>query len=236
MSLFFNAVVEDGETTYSLTTGGYTVVALLLFAAILVACFFKNTKDKQKFSTRQLVVSAMCVALAFVLSNVKIIKLPQGGSVTLLSMFFICFVGYLYGLRSGLMAGLAYGLLQMMVDTYIVSFPQLMFDYIFAFMALGLSGLTSTKKFGLYTGYIIGILGRMIFAVISGVIFFGMYAPEGQNVWIYSLGYNGLYIITEAAITIVVLLIPAVRDGLNSIRIAVNEADSKRINVNKLAS
>lgn len=236
MSLFFNAITDDGEITYLPTTLGYTVLALLLLAAVIVACFFKNTKDKQKFSTRQLVISAMCIALAFVLSNIKVFKMPQGGSVTLLSMFFICFVGYLYGLRSGLMAGLAYGLLQVMIDPYIVSFPQLLFDYVFSFTALGLSGLTSTRKNGLYSGYLIGVLGRMIFAVLSGVIFFGMYAPEGQNVWIYSLGYNGLYIITEAAITFVVLLIPAVRKGLNSVRIAANESDSKRLSANKLAS
>lgn len=236
MSLFFNAITNEGETTYSLTSAGYTAIAILLLIAILVACFFKNTKDKSKFSTRQLVVSGMCIALAFVLSNIKLFKLPQGGSVTLLSMFFICFVGYLYGLRSGLMAGLAYGLLQMFVDPYIISFPQLMFDYIFSFMALGLSGLTSTKKYGLYSGYLIGILGRMLFAVLSGVIFFGMYAPTGQNVWIYSLSYNGLYIITEAAITLVVLMIPAVRKALNSIRVTANESDSKRIAENKLAS
>ena len=236
MSLLFNAVTYEGETTYSLTTAGYTLFAVLLLAAVIVACFFKNTKNEHKFSTRQLVVSAMCIAVAFVLSNVKIIKLPQGGSVTLLSMFFVCFVGYVYGLRSGLMAGLAYGLLQMIVDPYIVSVPQLLFDYVFAFMALGLSGLTSTKKYGLYTGYLIGIAGRMTFAVLSGVIFFGMYAPEGQNVWVYSFGYNGLYIITEAAITFAVLLIPTVRKSLNSIRVAANESDSKRIVLNKLAS
>jgi len=235
MSLFFNAVEEGGEVTYSFTTAGYTFFALILLAAVVIACFFTNTKNQQKFSTRQLVVSAMCVALAFVLSNVKIFKLPQGGSVTLLSMFFICFVGYLYGLRSGLMAGLAYGLLQMLVDPYIVSFPQLLFDYVFAFTALGLSGLTSTKKYGLYSGYIIGILGRMLFAVISGVIFFGMYAPEGQNVLIYSLGYNGLYILAEAVITLIVLMIPAVKKGLNSIRVIANEADSKRIVTHNIA-
>jgi thiamine transporter len=111
----------------------------------------------------------------------------------------------------------------------------MLFDYIFSFTALGLSGLTSTRKYGLYSGYLIGIVGRMTFAVISGVIFFGMYAPEGQNVWVYSFGYNGLYIITEAAITIVVLLIPAVRKGLNQVRVAANEADSKRIALNKIA-
>ena len=235
MSLFFNAVTSDGETTYSFTTAGYAALIIVLIAAVVAACFFKNTKDQHKFSTRQLVVSGMCIALAFVLSNVKIFKMPQGGSITLLSMFFVCFVGYLYGLKSGLMAGLAYGLLQMIVDPYIISFPQMLFDYIFSFTALGLSGLTSTRKYGLYSGYLIGILGRMVFAVLSGVIFFGMYAPEGQNVWVYSFGYNGLYIITEAAITIVVLLIPAVRKGLNQVRVAANEADSKRIAMNKIA-
>ena len=87
MSTFF---VSDKDSVYSsLTVPGYAVFIGVIVLALLVACFFTNTQKKTKFSTRQLVVSGMAVALAFVTSNFKIIHLPQGGSVTLFSMFFI---------------------------------------------------------------------------------------------------------------------------------------------------
>lgn len=230
MNTFFIGTVDEyGDTTYSFTTAGYTLFVLFLIAAVLIACFFTNKDNRQKFSTRQLVVSSMAIALAFVTSCIKIIDLPQGGSVTLFSMFFICFVGYLYGPRSGIMAGVAYGLLQMLIDPYIISVPQMMLDYIFAFGALGLAGFMSGKKHGMLAGYTIGILGRLLFSVLSGVIFFGMYAPAGTNVWVYSLSYNGFYILLEGAITALVLAYPAVRKGLARVRIIVNEDDAKRI-------
>ena len=179
MSIFFQQVVSDGETTYSFTTAGYTLFIVLLLAALLTACFFTNRDNKQKFSTRQLVFSSVAIALAFVTSNIKLLHLPFGGSITLFSMFFICFIGYLYGLRSGLTAGIAYGLLQMLIDPYVVSVPQLLTDYILAFGALGLAGIFANSKYGIIKGYLMGIFGRFVFAVLSGVIFFGMYAPDG---------------------------------------------------------
>ncbi|WP_051234000.1 energy-coupled thiamine transporter ThiT [Butyrivibrio sp. NC3005] len=234
MSTFF---VSDKDSVYSsLTVPGYAVFIGVIVLALLVACFFTNTQKKTKFSTRQLVVSGMAVALAFVTSNFKIIHLPQGGSVTLFSMFFICFVGYLYGLRSGLMAGVAYGILQMITDPYVISVPQLFIDYILAFGALGLAGIVSGKKYGMVSGYVVGILGRLIFAVISGVIFFGSYAPKGQNVWIYSLSYNGIYILAEGAITVAVLAVPSVRKGLANVRILLNESDAKCIEAQKVSA
>ena len=76
--------------------------------------------------------------------------------------------------------------------------------------ALGLSGLFSRKKHGLYIGYIVACLGRFFFAFLSGLLFFAAYAPEGMNPAWYSFLYNISYISIEAAVTIAVLLIPAV--------------------------
>jgi len=229
---FFQSL--DGET-YGFTTAGYTLFAIVLLALVLVACFFTGKDNKKSFSTTQLVISAMCIALGFVTSNIKLFRMPQGGSITLFSMFFVCFVGFLYGTKSGIMAGVAYGILGMLIDPYIISIPQMLFDYIFAFGALGLSGITRNKKYGLVSGYIIGIAGRMFFAVLSGIIFFGMYAGD-TNVFIYSFSYNGLYIITEAVITVIVLSIPAVKNALFRVKkMALENEDRKDTRISRTA-
>ena len=75
-------------------------------------------------------------------------------------------------------------------------------------------GFFCNKKNGLITGYIVGVLGRYFFAILSGVIFFGMYAPETMSPLVYSATYNGGYLGAEAAMTLVLLAIPAVRRGL----------------------
>ena len=116
------------------------------------------------------------------------------------------------------MTGVAYGILQLLLDPYVLYPMQLVVDYILAFGALGLSGLFSNAKFGLIKGYIAGVLGRYVFAVISGWIFFGSYAWEGWGALPYSLVYNAIYIFAEAAITIILLAIPAVRNGMARIK------------------
>jgi thiamine transporter len=142
----------------------------------------------------------------------------MGGSITLFSMLFIVLIGYWYGLGSGIMAAVAYGLLQMIVDPYIVSIPQMLCDYIFAFGALGLSGVFHNAKHGLIKGYLLGIFGRFVFSFLSGLIFFGQYAPDGMNPAVYSAAYNGSYIAAEGAVTIILLMIPAVSNALSKIK------------------
>lgn len=160
----------------------------------------------------------MAIALAFVTSFIKFLHLPMGGSITLFSMFFICLIGYWYGLRVGLMAAVAYGILQMVVDPYIISVPQMLCDYIFAFGALGLSGVFSNAKHGLIKGYLLGVVGRYVFSFLSGLIFFGQFAPEGMHPAVYSASYNGIYIFTEAILTIIIISIPAVSKALTNVK------------------
>lgn len=215
MSLFAT-LTEDGS--YALTGAGYTVLVLIMLAVLILGCYLTKADQKAKTGTRRLVFSGMAIALAFVTSFIKLLHLPMGGSITLFSMFFITLIGYWYGLRTGLMAAVAYGLLQLIVDPYIISVPQMLTDYIFAFGALGLSGIFSNAKHGLLKGYIVGVIGRFIFAFLSGYIFFGMYAPEGMNPAVYSASYNGIYIFTEAIITIIVMLLPPVAKALGRIK------------------
>ncbi len=210
MSFFVNA---DG----GLTSAGYTGVAVLLFA-ILIAISVIGSQTKKKVSAKVLTFSAAAIALAFVASYIKVIHMPMGGSVTLFSMLFVALIGYWYGPATGIMAGIAYGLLQLIQDPYIVSLPQMLVDYVFAFGALGLSGFFRDQKRGLLRGYICAVVGRFIFAVLSGVIFFGQYAPEGMNPFVYSTLYNGAYLGLEAVITIVLLLVPPVMKALNAVK------------------
>ena len=95
---------------------------------------------------------------------------------------------------------------------------QLVLDYLLAFGSLGLSGIFASSKNGLVKGYLTGILGRYVFTVLSGWIFFGEYAWEGWPVLPYSLVYNGIYIFAEAAVTLVVLAIPAVKNGIGAVK------------------
>ena len=210
MSLFATKLVDEyGNATYNLTGLGYGALVALMLVLLILACYL--TGDKAKLKTKHLVFSAVAMALAMITSFLKLFEAPMGGSVTLFSMLFICCIGYWYGLRAGIMTGVAYGLLQLISDPYIISLPQMITDYVLAFGALGLSGIFCNKKNGLVKGYIVGVLGRYLFAFLSGLIFFGMYAEgSGMSAPVYSLAYNGSYLGCEAAITLIVLAIPAV--------------------------
>lgn len=167
---------------------------------------------------KQLAFCAMSIALGTVLSNIKIFHFPWGGSITLLSMLIIALPGYFYGLGVGLTTGLAYGALQLIIDPYVIFPIQLVVDYFLAFGALGLSGLFHNAKNGLIKGYITGILGRYVFAVISGWIFFGEYAWEGWAALPYSLVYNGIYIFAEGIVTIIIIMLPPVKNAINRVK------------------
>lgn len=233
MSFFVTEYVNDwGELTYLPTTASKIILAALIVILIAASVFVASRhaiKEKQVvankvvLSSKQLAFCAMALALGTVLSNLKLFHFPTGGSITLFSMFIICLPGLLFGLIPGIMTGIAYGILQLLIDPYVLFPAQLVIDYILAFGALGLSGLFVNKKYGIIKGYLAGVIGRFVFAVISGWIFFGAYAWDGWGALPYSLVYNAIYIFAEAAITIIILAIPAVNKGLLTIRKLANE-------------
>lgn len=220
MSLFATYVEDEWGGSYQLTTAGYTALVIAMLAILLLGCAIFG--GKKKFNAKQLAFSAMAIALAMVTSMIKLFHLPMGGSVTLFSMLFIVLIGYWYGLGAGLTAAIAYGILQLVVDPYILSVPQMLVDYIFAFGALGLAGIfwKNKSKYSLLLCYITGVLGRYFFAFISGWIFFGMYAKDNgfSNGVTYSLAYNGAYLGLEALITLILIAIPPVNKALDYIK------------------
>ena len=209
--MFF--VTQDG----GLTAAGYTLVAVAVFLLLIVISVFAG--GRKKIGAKQLAYCSMALALAVVCSQIKLFRLPTGGSITLFSMLFVVLIGYWYGPVVGLLAGVTYGLHRLILGPYIVSLPQMLVDYPLAFGALGISGFFSDKKNGLLIGYIAAVLGRFFFAVLSGVIFFGMYAPEGMNPLLYSISYNGFYLCAEGLLTLILLAVPAVRKAMMSVKL-----------------
>ena len=137
--------------------------------------------------------------------------MPQGGSVTLLSLLPIAVVTYLYGTKRGVMAGVALGLVNLIFSPYVIHPVQLLLDYPIAFGALGLGGALRNGKNGLTKVYLTGVFARYFCAVMSGTIFFGAYAPKGFSAVTWSIWYNMTYIAVEAAITVVVINMPPVK-------------------------
>lgn len=217
LSIFTTPVTVDGATTYQLTTAGYTALVIIMIALLLIGCaIFGSNK---RFSTKQLTFSAMAVALAMLTSMLKLWEMPMGGSVTCFSMLFITLIGYWYGFGSGITCAIAYGILQLIIDPFILSFPQMVLDYLFAFGALGLAGIFSKSRYGLIKGYLTGVLGRFVFATLSGYIFFPTFMPEFfHNALLYSICYNGAYIGAEALLTLVLLSLSPVNKALHHVK------------------
>lgn len=191
------------------------IIALIIFGLLLII-FFITDRKREKVSPKALTASAVAIALAFVLNQITLFKMPQGGSITPLSMLIIILVGYYFGTRQGILAGMAFGLLDLLVNPYVISPIQMLVDYPLAFGALGLGGLLN-KYDSVIPAYLLGVFGRFIFSFLSGYIFFGMYAPKGFNGFTWSLLYNGSYMGVEALLTVILLAIPAVNKAIHQI-------------------
>lgn len=221
----FPTVNSWEEDVFQLTKAGIATVVVLMAACIVLALVLQPKEKKGKrYSVKQLTFSAMAMALAMVLSMFKLFEMPMGGSVTVCSMIFITLVGYVYGAKAGIMTGFAYGLLQFVVEPVFYTVPQMIVDYPLAFAALGLSGFLHNKKWGLQAGYVLGLLGRLFFAWLSGVIFFASYAEgTGMGPALYSLAYNGSYIAVEGVITLILISLPPVAKAIVTVKKTANE-------------
>ena len=188
------------------------IVIILLFLGILIS------DRSKKVDTKAMVTSGVLVALAIALNQITLFRMPQGGSITAFSMLPIVVCAYFFGVRRGMMAGMCVGLIDLIFNPYVIHPIQMLLDYPLAFGALAFAGLMRTKKFGLISGYVIGLISRYLCAVLSGIIFFGAYAPEGFNAVTWSIYYNITYLGVEGALTIVVLCIPAVRKSIEQLK------------------
>jgi thiamine transporter len=206
--------MEISEIFVGLTELTPTTLSIL-GALVLFAILFFILGPKAKFTTKAIVYGGLCVAIAFVLSYIRLYRWPQGGSITLVSMLPIFIYAYIFGPAAGVVAGAACGVLQLIQDPYILHPVQVMLDYIIAFAALGLAGFSRKN---ILWGIAIGGFGRFFSSFLSGVIFFGSYAPEGMNPIVYSILVNGLVLGTDSLICLVVCLIPRVQHMIQSLK------------------
>ncbi|MGL5434012.1 MAG: energy-coupled thiamine transporter ThiT [Lachnospiraceae bacterium] len=208
-------VTPDG----GLTGPGYLLCGAAAVILILLAALLQKNSRTQ-LSTKQLVFCGTATALSFVASYIKPIGMPFGGSVTLFSMLFICLIGYWYGVKTGIMTGLAYGILQFLQEPFVLSPFQVCCDYVFAFAGLGLAGVFRHSRKGLVKGYLLGIIMRGVFHSIGGYLYWMDYIPDSfpQSLTaVYPIIYNYSYILAEGVLTLIVISLQPVAKGLEQI-------------------
>ena len=167
----------------------------------------------QSTRTKRMVLTALLISLATVLSLIKVWKMPLGGSVTLLSMLPIAMMSIEYGIKWGLSSAFLYSIVQLCLDfgevlswglTPAILIGTIIFDYVIAYTALGISGVFRSKGIkGICCGIFIALLIRFISHFISGTILFANWCPEGWNTALYSICYNGAYMLPEVIVTMI---------------------------------
>ena len=172
----------------------------------------------KKHTTLTLVECAMMIAMSTALSMIPIFQLPQGGSVTCASMVPLVLVSYRHGLKWGIGTAFTHSLLQMVIlfnvppaNNFFAFVGVILLDYVLAFTALGTAAFFGKPFKKRVVSVAVGTISvtflRFLCSFVSGILIWGSYAPEGTPVWIYSLTYNGSYMLPEIIITTAVALI-----------------------------
>lgn len=190
------------------TTAMYIFSFLVIALEVVLIVIFDKTNDFI-FTTKSIAFAGISIAIAFALSYIKLFSLPQGGSITLASMFPILLYAYIFGAKKGVLIGVIYGILQFIQSPQIYQPMQVVLDYPLAFGSLGISGIVGsfTKikshliKF--IIGASIGCVLRYVCHFLSGYYVFSSWAMEGYTALSWSLVYN-LFVIVELAIVILI--------------------------------
>ena len=156
--------------------------------------------------TRVLTEAAIAVALSFVLGLIKLFQMPFGGAISL-DMVPLILLALRQGPFVGVVAGAAYGLLDLAIEPVALHPVQVLFDYPLAFGVLGLAGFFAPTVRGAILGTVVAVLARFLCHFVSGVVFFASYAPKGWNQYVYSAAYNAAYLVPSLVIAIVVVVV-----------------------------
>jgi thiamine transporter len=170
-------------------------------------------REVDRDRTRILVEAALCVALAAVLNLVRIWHMPMGGSVSL-EMLPIVVFALRRGLVPGMAVGVAYGVVDLFLEPQVVHWAQFLLDYPVAYAMVGVAGVFHQRGAAQarvsrvpwarpLAGVAVAGLLRTTVHWVSGFVFFAAYAPAGQPAWIYSLAYNGTYMVPSIILTAV---------------------------------
>ncbi len=169
--------------------------------------------------TKMLAEGALMVALATILSFLRIVNFPWGGSITVLSMLPIAVFSLRYGVKYGFAVSFVYSLIQFgqgMLDgifgwglTPVALIACILLDYIGAFTVLGIAGIFGNRKMGaIVGGAVLAFMLRFCLHYLSGVLIFNSFGElwagfSTDNTWLYSLFYNGAYMLPEMVFTTV---------------------------------
>lgn len=189
-----------GKNLNELLAHPTALLTLLGLVALILALIRMR---RVELTPRMMANIGMMLALATVLKMFRLYHLPQGGSVTLGSMVPILLLALFYGPEVGFLAGFLYGIITLVLDPYVLHPLQVLFDYPLPFIALGLVGYFKQER--VLAGTVVAIFVRFLCHFVSGVVFFGSYAPAGMSPYWYSLMVNGTFIGVEGAICTAVL-------------------------------
>lgn len=176
--------------------------------------------------TRILVEGAMMIALSTVLSMIKVLQMPYGGSVTLLSMLPLILMSFRHGVKWGVFTAFAHSLLQIVLDlSYVASAATLvaqigcvLLDFVLAYTALGLAKWFAKPFSNPYLAVGVGTASvcvlRFICSFLSGWLLWGSYKSyydwaANMPEWLYSLIYNASYMVPEMILTVVAAVLLA---------------------------
>lgn len=176
-------------------------LATLIGVVILILALIKFKKIK--LDTKIITRIGIALALATILHLIKLVDLPNGaGSINLGSMVPILIIAFMYGPEIGMLTGFLFGIIYLIISPYILHPIQVLFDYPLPFMAVGLAGLFKKQKL---IGATFGMFIRFIFHFISGVLFFGEFAPEGWSPILYSFVVNGSVVFGNLLVVLVII-------------------------------
>ncbi|MBR0219385.1 MAG: energy-coupled thiamine transporter ThiT [Clostridia bacterium] len=196
---------------------GVTWIALGVVVALGLVVLAVS-KSKKKWTAKMIAFGALAIALSFVLSCVRLYRMPTGGSVTPGSMLPLMLFSVSFGMGPGLVAGLAYGLLQYLQGGWWLNVWQFLLDYLLAFTALGLAGIAHNKKDNwLYISIPVAALGRAVCAILAGLMWVADTPVEELTVGtmqfssplLYSIVYNGAYLVPDTLICLLLALLIA---------------------------
>lgn len=202
------APAEEEDDATKLSTTSKIVVAVLV-VLMLVGLYF--SAKRVKWNAFMIAKAALCIALAYLLGMIRMYRAPMGGSATLASLLPLILFAMAFGPLEGLLAGFTFGLLNLLLDPYVIHPIQMLVDYPMAYGAVALCCLAKLlpipDRWKLPIAVVLGYLGKFIMAVISGVVFFAEYAGD-QGALLYSLTYNFGYMWPELLISVAITLVP----------------------------
>ncbi len=215
IALYFSsgeAAENNWLTNEDVNTVALYVCAIVIIVVMVALALFLGKKDTRPFDAKTISYAGICIAISFALSYLRLVRMPQGGSITPASILPLMIFAYAFGVKKGVFVGFIYGLLQAFQSPDGILHPaQFLLDYPIAYACIGFAGIFSQTKslskspqIQIALGGLVAGLSRFLMHFLSGIFAFGVFAPESTNVVLYSLGYQAGYVLPDIAIAIAV--------------------------------